>query len=65
VQIRGRFFAPESTGLRRPIELRVFERGVVATLLEQHERLTRFGFESGCRLRLQIRTAENPSQRES
>jgi hypothetical protein len=49
-------------GLHSPAELRVAKTGVVATELEQHLRATRFGFESGCRLRLHIKTTTTPSQ---
>ena len=56
IHVRGRFISPASIGLYRPTELRVFETGVLATELEQHQTQTRFGFASGCRLRLSIKT---------
>jgi hypothetical protein len=62
--IHGRFFAPDRLGLHSPHELRVFKTGVVATDLAQREPRTRFGFESGCRLRLYIKTTQ-PRAREN
>jgi hypothetical protein len=56
IQVHGRFLAPSSVGLTAPAELVVFERGLVATQLEQHRGQTRFGFVQGCRLRLNIKT---------
>jgi hypothetical protein len=55
VRIHGRFVAPGTIGLSAPTELIVFERGLVATELEQHRGHTRFGFVQGCRLRLNIK----------
>ena len=56
IQVHGRFLSPENIGLRAPTELIVFERGLVATKLEQRQGQTRFGFAPGCRLRLNIMT---------
>jgi uncharacterized protein YjbI with pentapeptide repeats len=56
IHVHGRFLAPTSMGLLAPTELVVFERGLVATQLEQHRGQTRFGFIHGCRLRLNIKT---------
>jgi hypothetical protein len=56
LRIHGRFATPSSIGISGPTELRVFEKGVVDTELEQHQSLTRFGFAHGCRLRLNIKT---------
>jgi hypothetical protein len=64
LHIRGRFLTPGELGLRAPMELQVGRSGVVSTDLEQPEHLTRFGFESGCCLRLYIKTRTTPSQRE-
>jgi hypothetical protein len=61
IRVHGRFLSPSSVGLRSPAELVVFERGLVATQLEQHRGNTRFGFTRGCRLRLNIKTPNTPS----
>jgi hypothetical protein len=58
LQIRGRFIAPGRLGLRSVSELRVAHTGMVATQLEQRGKPTRFGFDSGCRLRLYIKTSK-------
>jgi len=56
IRIHGRFVAPASVGFASPAELVVFERGQVATQVEQHRGHTRFGFAQGCRLRLNIKS---------
>jgi hypothetical protein len=62
LRIHGQFRAPSSVGISRPTEVRVFEKGVVDTELEQHQSLTRFGFAPGCRLRLCIKTDSSKSE---
>jgi uncharacterized protein YjbI with pentapeptide repeats len=59
IEVHGRFLETSRIGFLRPGQLLVSVRGAVSTTVEQPPTKTRFGFASGCRLRLNIK---DPSQ---
>jgi hypothetical protein len=59
IEIHGRFLEMNRIGFVRPGQLLVSMRGAVSATIEQPPAKTRFGFASGCRLRLSIK---DPSQ---
>lgn len=52
--IHGRFVEGDRPGLRHPRQVVVSSSGVLAATVVQPEQPTRFAFESGCRLRIEI-----------
>jgi hypothetical protein len=55
IEIHGRFLEMNRIGFVRPGQLLVSVRGAVSATIEQPPARTRFGFASGCRLRLNIK----------
>ena len=58
VEVHGLFLEHNRVGLVRPGQLLVSAFGAVSTTIEQPVSKTRFGFSSGCRLRLVIKESE-------
>jgi len=55
IEVHGRFLEMNRIGFVRPGQLLVSVRGAVSATIEQPPARTRFGFASGCRLRLNIK----------
>jgi uncharacterized protein YjbI with pentapeptide repeats len=54
VTIHGKFFERQAPGIVGPRQLCVSSRGTVVAAVAQNKEQTRFGFETGCQLRLKI-----------
>lgn len=63
ITVQGKFFEGQSPGIVRPRALVVRAGGCVDSAVEQADTHTKFGFESGCNLRLRILQVE-PTHRE-
>jgi hypothetical protein len=55
IEVHGRFLEMNRVGFIRPGQLLVSVQGAVSATIEQPSTRTRFGFASGCRLRLSIK----------
>jgi len=62
LRVLGTFLERSAPGLIGPLELFVSSQGAVTATLMQPAEKTRFAFEGGCRLRMQI---QSPGQKQA